>query len=168
MSLILTTNTFLEEIYINESTGSDETGDGSETKPLKTLLEAMRRAAEEPFPPFYCESKEGDKKWVVVSASQIKKIKKIWIREKYKTEDKHQKDTEDEERRLKNLEDSKNIVIKLDTSLPEPKTIKIRDCVPHRRQRISIFGWVHRLRRQGKALMFIMLRDGTGFLQCVL
>ena len=156
------------EIYITEKTGSDETGDGTEAKPVKTLLAAMRLAGEEPFPPFYTDSKEECQKWMKVSDSQIKKVKKIWVREKYKTDAKQQKDADDEERRIKNLEESKNITIKLDPSLPEPKAIKIRDCKSYRNQRVVISGWVHRLRRQGKALMFILLRDGTGFLQCVL
>ena len=47
-------------------------------------------------------------------------------------------------------------------------SIKINQGGDFRSQRIKVCGWVHRLRRQGKALMFITLRDGTGFLQCVL
>lgn len=46
--------------------------------------------------------------------------------------------------------------------------IKIRQGESCRGQRITISGWVHRLRRQGSSMIFIDLRDGTGFLQCVL
>ncbi|KAH9514907.1 hypothetical protein Btru_021326 [Bulinus truncatus] len=73
----------------------------------------------------------------------------------------------DSDRREKNLEDAKLIKIQCDPKLPTPKKIKIRDAVKTREQRVKIFGWVHRLRRQGKNLMFVVLRDGTGFIQAV-
>ena len=46
--------------------------------------------------------------------------------------------------------------------------IKIRDGENYRQQRVKVSGWVHRMRRQGVNLIFIDLRDGTGFLQCIL
>ncbi|XP_011702286.1 PREDICTED: asparagine--tRNA ligase, cytoplasmic [Wasmannia auropunctata] len=158
----------LPGIYTSDKNGSDETGDGSESNPFKTVLRAMRHANKEPFPVIYQDSREKDKKYEPASKSQLKKAQKIWIREQYKNEDKEKKLLEDEEKRLKNIEEAKTIVIEEDKTLPEAKEIKIRQAVDHRDQRVKIYGWVHRLRRQGKALMFITLRDGTGFLQCVL
>ena len=156
-------------LYISEK-GDDASGDGSEAKPLKTLLEAMRRAKAEPFPPFLAENNDEKipEKWAPVSASQIKKIKKIWQREASKSDDKAKKEAEDEERRLKNLEESKSVKIELDASLPAAGRIKLGQAKENRGKRVTTFGWIHRLRRQGKALMFMVLRDGSGYLQCVL
>nr|KAI8748144.1 asparagine--tRNA ligase; cytoplasmic-like; partial [Biomphalaria glabrata] len=73
----------------------------------------------------------------------------------------------DSERREKKLEEAKIIKITNNPELPSPKKIKIKDALQTHGQRVKIFGWVHRLRRQGKNLMFVVLRDGTGFLQAV-
>ncbi|XP_071449844.1 asparagine--tRNA ligase, cytoplasmic [Hetaerina americana] len=157
----------LGEIYTSEK-GNDENGDGTEFKPFKTILKAMHHAGKEPFPLIYVDSKEEGKKYEPASKTQMKKIQKIWAREQSKTADATKREEQDSIKREKNLEEAKKIVISQDPSLPAPLRVKISDTGSKRRQRVKIFGWVHRLRRQGKALMFITLRDGTGFLQCVL
>lgn len=49
------------ELYTSEKYGNDESGDGTESKPLKTILQAMRHAGKEPFPVIYVDSKtEGE------------------------------------------------------------------------------------------------------------
>jgi len=158
----------IAELYTSDKTGSDESGDGSEAKPFKTILQAMRHAGKEPFPVIYVDAKEEGKKYEPAAKSQLKKIQKIWMREGYKGAEKFKKEEEDAVKRAKNLEEAKGILIKEDVSLPKAKLIKIADGKENRGSRIKINGWVHRLRRQGKSLMFITLRDGTGFLQCVL
>ncbi|XP_031840261.1 asparagine--tRNA ligase isoform X1 [Nomia melanderi] len=157
----------LDSIYTSQKNGSDETGNGSKCNPFKTILKAMHHAGKEPFPPIYQDSHEDGKKYELVSKSQFKKVQKIWVREQYKNEEKQKKLLKDEENRLKNLEEAKTVVIKEDVTLAAAKRIKIKESVKYRGERVKLFGWVHRLRRQGKALMFITLRDGTGFLQCV-
>ncbi|KAG8226985.1 hypothetical protein J437_LFUL000290 [Ladona fulva] len=158
----------LAEVYTSEKHGSDDNGDGTAAKPFKTILKAMHHIGKEPFPTIHVDSKEEGKKYEPASKSQLKKIQKIWVREQHKSADIAKREEEDAVKRAKNLEEAKKIVIKEDESLPAAETIKIIQSQSKRNQRVKIFGWVHRLRRQGKALMFITLRDGTGFLQCVL
>ncbi|KAM9328938.1 asparagine--tRNA ligase, cytoplasmic [Gastrophryne carolinensis] len=158
----------IEEMYVSEKEGDDTTGDGSKEKPFKTVLKAMLAVGKEPFPVFYVDSQKENERWDVLSKSQLKNVKKLFNRELAKNEAKEKKEAEDNMRREKNLEEAKKIVIENDPNLPEAKTVKIRELEAYRGQRVKVFGWVHRLRRQGKTLMFLVLRDGTGFLQCVL
>jgi len=127
-------------------------GDGSEVNPFKTILKAMRHAGKEPFPIIYQDSHKDNQKYEPASKSQLKKIQKIWVREQYKNEEKEKKLLEDEEKRSKNLEEAKAIIIEENKSLPEAKQIKIGQALSYRDQRIKLFGWVHRLRRQGKCI----------------
>lgn len=109
----------------------------------------MRHAGKEPFPLIYQDSQENDKKYEPASKSQLKKVQKIWAREWHKKEEKEKKLLEDEEKRLKNLEEARSIIIEEDKSLPEAKQVKINQASTHKDKRVKLFGWVHRLRRQG-------------------
>ncbi|XP_058896423.1 asparagine--tRNA ligase, cytoplasmic isoform X1 [Kogia breviceps] len=158
----------LAELYVSDREGSDATGDGTKEKPFKTGLKALMTVGKEPFPTIYVDSQKENERWDVISKSQMKNIRKLWHREQLKSESREKKEAEDNLRREKNLEGAKKITIKNDPSLPEPNCVKIRELEGYRGQRVKVFGWVHRLRRQGKNLMFLVLRDGTGYLQCVL
>ncbi|XP_060585512.1 asparagine--tRNA ligase, cytoplasmic-like [Ruditapes philippinarum] len=154
------------DLYTSESFGSDESGDGSVDRPYKTVLQAMKFAGKEPFPTIYVDGKEKGEKYEAAAKSQIKKWQKIWLRESNKQVDNQEREA-DAQRREKNLEESRKITISNDKSLPVPKQIKVRESTDSRDIRVKIYGWVHRLRRQGKTLMFVVIRDGTGFLQCI-
>ncbi|KAM7125401.1 asparagine--tRNA ligase, cytoplasmic isoform 5-T5 [Molossus nigricans] len=156
------------ELYVSEREGNDATGDGTKEKPFKTGLKALMTVGKEPFPTIYVDSQKENERWDVISKSQMKNIRKMWHREQMKNESREKKDAEDNLRREKNLEEAKKITIENDPSLPKPKSVKIHALEGYRGQRVKVFGWVHRLRRQGKNLMFLVLRDGTGYLQCVL
>ncbi|EEB11415.1 asparaginyl-tRNA synthetase, cytoplasmic, putative [Pediculus humanus corporis] len=164
----MTDLTSADEIYTSETRGSDETGDGSEQKPFKSILQAMRKAGKEPFPKIYVDGKGDGIIYDLAAKSQLKKIQKIWVRENMKQAEKNKKEAENAEKRVKNLEEAKKIVLEEDKTLTPAIRIRIKDSTEYRDKRVKIYGWVHRLRRQGKSLIFITLRDGTGFLQCVL
>ncbi|CAL8341717.1 unnamed protein product [Arctogadus glacialis] len=156
------------ELYVSDKQGSDQDGDGSQQKPFKTPLKALSSVGQGPLPTLYVDSQTEGERWAVISKTQMKNAKKALSRDQAKSACKDQKEAEDTDRREKNLEDAKKIVVEQDPSLPAPTTAKIHHLESLRGQRVKVFGWVHRLRRQGKNLLFIVLRDGTGFLQCVL
>jgi len=118
---------------------------------------------------------KGEAAWVELSQAQRKKMTKLYQQHVRKTE----KGAENEAKkaaqaeaeakaREANLAAAKKVIIKLDESLPEATAVKIRDAKPLRDSRITVNAWIHRIRRQGNNLMFLVVRDGTGYLQCVL
>jgi len=163
-----------EGLYTSEERGNDESGEGTYKVPFKTVIKAMKHAGKEPFPQIYVDPKpdseaaKSGKKYETIAKAQLKKMTKLWQQEVRKEEAKAKQAKEAEEARLKRAEEAKKIVINLDTTLPEPAKIKIDKCKDHRGQRVVVCGWVHRFRTQGKNLMFLLLRDGTDFIQCVL
>jgi len=69
------------------------------------------------------------------------------------------------------LEESKSIVLTEDASLPAAEKVTVEQAFTMTGKRVKLSGWVSNLRRQGVSLLFIELRDGTGFpntIQCVL
>merc|ERR1719464_1019008 len=134
----------------------------------------MKQAGKEPFPTIYVDVKpdsdaaKAGARYEVIAKAQLKKVTKLWLQEVKKEEKRIQQEKEAEEARLKRAEDAKKVKISMDSSLPEAKKIKLRACKDNRGVRVLVRGWEHRLRTQGKGLMFITLRDGTDYLQCVL
>ncbi|XP_018019674.1 asparagine--tRNA ligase, cytoplasmic isoform X2 [Hyalella azteca] len=164
----MTQNISLDTVYVSELHGDDEHGDGSETKPYKTALRACKDYKTEPLPSIMVDAKEKDQKFEPIAKSQLKKITKLWKDDLKKQEARRRKEEEDAKQRAGALEEAAKVTICEDISLPPAKLIKIRDGESQRGLRVKVKGWIHRLRRQGKNMMFVVLRDGTGFLQCVL
>jgi len=162
----------LSELYCSEREGDDEAGDGTKENPVKTILQAMKMAGKEPFPNIFVDAKTEGDRWEPAAKTQINKNKKLWARDAAKSADKLRKDqakeADDVAKRMKNLEEAKDLVLVEDPSLPKALRCKIGDLKKLRGLRVRVYGWVHRLRTQGKKMMFIILRDGTGYLQCVL
>uniref|UniRef100_A0A5S6QBM7 Asparagine--tRNA ligase, cytoplasmic n=1 Tax=Trichuris muris TaxID=70415 RepID=A0A5S6QBM7_TRIMR len=158
----------LAALYISDGRGSDDHGDGTQDKPFKTVLRAMMAVGKEPFPELLVQGSNGSTEWAKVTRSQFKKCHRLWQQEMNKRKEKASKEAEDAVRRAENLEAAKRVVVEEDASLPKLDVVKIRDVNENIGRRVRMYGWVHRLRRQGKFLMFVILRDGTGYLQCVI
>ena len=114
----------------------------------------MRRSGKEPFPVIYQDAKaeseasKAGQLYEIVAKAQIKKQTKMWAQEAKKLEARLKKEAEDAEKTAKRAEEAKKVTIEEDKSLPEPKRIRIGHGQENRDQRVKVFGWVHRLRRQ--------------------
>ncbi|KAG8862547.1 hypothetical protein FRB96_001104 [Tulasnella sp. 330] len=157
-------------VHVHEGAGSDETGDGSVEKPYATALGAMTAKGSPDVSILIRKTPEED--WTAIGTSALKKAKKTYEINERKTkkagenQEKLAKEAAElKEREARRLEESKKVMLKEDESLPAATKSKIRGCGVLHEKRVRVFGWVHRLRQQ-KENTFIVLRDGTGFLQC--
>lgn len=169
--------------YIDPTAGKDdETADGSEAKPYQSLYHALIQHLDSPAPPKYLTKvapKEGSTDgptWEEPAKSALKKAvgrvdayKKKLVKEAQAAN----KEEEDRQRRLKNLEESKKIVIKEDESLPPAVRIKLnnKDVAlgegETKGTRVKVYGRISNFRAQ-KSATFLDLKDGYGILQCVI
>ncbi|RCH87996.1 hypothetical protein CU098_006085 [Rhizopus stolonifer] len=160
-----------ETVYVDEVAGCDTTGNGTEATPFKSVLKAIEAKGDS----IKIQVKKDAEGFKEISGAAFKKAKKTFAEQqkkakkleeqKKKQEEELKKKQEDE---AKALEYAKSVVLKEDESLPKAQKIKIRDGTENRGKRVKVSGWVHRLRVQGKDMMFVVIRDGSGYLQCVL
>ena len=157
-------------VYVNEATGLDDaSADGSQAKPFKTPAYALFVNAESSIQVYKEEAYEP------ISPSALKKAKKGadgLAKKAEKSKKLAEQAAAREAEEAKKMEAAKNIVIKEDASLPTATKIKIGVADQYRitsdkSPRVKVSGWIHRLRVQ-KGVAFVVLRDGSGFLQVVL
>ncbi|KAI0396892.1 asparaginyl-tRNA synthetase [Xylariaceae sp. FL0594] len=174
-----------EKCYVDTDVGDDETGDGSESKPYKTLPRAYIQNFQKPTLQYLIrasvtgpvgpdEDPSVRSLWKEPAKSAVKKAQNAVDAHKKKLQKQQQAAAAEEEQkkaRLQNLEAAKKIKLQK-PDLPAQK-IKIgRKDVElgdgeKKGTRVQVYGRIHRLRVQKQAT-FITLIDGYGQLQCVL
>ncbi|KAJ6491735.1 hypothetical protein C8R47DRAFT_1214527 [Mycena vitilis] len=157
----------MSAIHIDETAGSDTTGKGTADQPYQSLGVALFTHGASTS---LLTRKDPSGTYEEPTQSALKKAKKTaegLEKKRKKADELERAENEEKEKRQVVLEQSKKIVLVEDASLPKAVKAKIVHLEPLRSQRVRVFGWVHRLRVQ-KGLIFIVLRDGTGYLQAVL
>ncbi|KAL7662920.1 asparagine--tRNA ligase [[Candida] zeylanoides] len=157
-------------VYVNEKTGTDSESSGSEQAPFQTAAYAAYVQPSATILTYKQVEGSEEFAYTEISASALKKAKKgaeglkKKLEKQLKQEEEQKAKSEDAAKKLADLD---LIKIVEDPSLPQAQKIKVRAVADNIGQRVLVQGWVHRFRLQ-KGLAFITLRDGTGFLQCVL
>ncbi|KAJ1647866.1 asparagine--tRNA ligase [Dispira simplex] len=164
--------------YVDEIQGDDTKGNGTTAAPFQSINQVFVVSSTVTAADILVaqrETPESAPQFLPISGAAFKRAKKrydVAVRKQRKQAEQEQKDAklaankaEEEARRL---EVAKQIVLKPDPSLPKARKIKLREAVQYRDERVKVSGWVHRLRTQGKDMWFLVLRDGTGYLQCIM
>ncbi|ORY83912.1 cytoplasmic asparagine-tRNA ligase Nrs1 [Protomyces lactucae-debilis] len=160
-----------QHIFVDEQSGSDHAGNGSTDSPYQSAIKAFQTHGKSAN--IQIRKISADKYADLSGAAAKRAIKGIEViaKKKAKAEELAKQQAVAQEAAgasdALRLEEAKKIVITEDASLPPAMKIKIRQATTSRGKRVRISGWVHRKRDQ-KGLIFIVLRDGTGYLQCVL
>ncbi|ODQ63800.1 asparaginyl-tRNA synthetase [Nadsonia fulvescens var. elongata DSM 6958] len=157
-------------VYINENTGVDaKTQDGSQAQPYQSAAFALYALGPELSASTTLKVFKEDQ-YETISPSALKKARKgsDGIAKKLEKAAKQAELAESKRAQdAEKLQAAKAIVFTEDPSLPAPKVIKLHQATENRGVRVKINGWVHRFRAQ-KGMVFMVLRDGSGFLQCLL
>eukprot|EP00276_Gloeochaete_wittrockiana_P005067 CAMPEP_0184652632 /NCGR_PEP_ID=MMETSP0308-20130426/10337_1 /TAXON_ID=38269 /ORGANISM="Gloeochaete witrockiana, Strain SAG 46.84" /LENGTH=511 /DNA_ID=CAMNT_0027087623 /DNA_START=20 /DNA_END=1552 /DNA_ORIENTATION=- len=104
-----------------------------------------------------------------LSKQALKRLKKQQEADAKKREKELELANKKAEEQKKKLEEAASIKIYEDPSLPPAVRVRVRELQggKYDGKRVKVSGWVHHVRGHG-GLLFIDLRDGTGFLQTVL
>lgn len=168
-------------LYVDEKAGSDQTGDGTKEKPFATPLGAFlakgpeaslmvkKAAGAEPQPGEQPVATDLDG-FAPISGAGLKRAKKFYeaeLKKRKRAEEQQAKDAAAAGNDAQRLEDAKKVVLEEPANKADYQKIKIRQGTENRDKKIKVQAWVHRLRSQ-KGLIFIVLRDGTGYMQAVL
>lgn len=155
--------------------GNDKVGKGTEQQPYGTLAHALSTVQKEgeelhiPKDIKFILRKTTEEGFVEAPKTALKKALCF-----LEIQERKSKKAVERERQVplqsSSVIDIEYFRLEVDHSLPAAKEIKIRDSIATRQagHRACLKGWVHRLRMQGKNMIFITLRDGTGYLQCLL
>ncbi len=170
------------KIYIDPVAGKDdETADGTESKPFQSLYHALLQHLDKPAPTYLIKvaPKDGSSDgptWEEPAKSAMKKALgrvDAYKKKLAKEEQSAKKEEAERQQRLKNLEESKKIVLMEDPSLPAAVRIKLNDKSialgdeTTKGTRVKVYGRIQNFTVH-KHATFILLKDGYGTLQCVL
>ncbi|KAG5519119.1 hypothetical protein PMAC_002207 [Pneumocystis sp. 'macacae'] len=157
-------------LYVDEAAGVDDNTGGSIENPLRTVLKALEIGNDSAK--IYIR-KISENEYKEITATGLKKAKKsysIFLKKQQKLEESlcHMKIQEFGRKKESEQQDCLGTgFFNKDENFDKAVNIKIRQAKDFRAILVKVSGWIHRLRHQ-KDLIFVILRDGTGYLQCII